>query len=275
MWWVLTEPNVVTGVAIPVCVAGALLALPPPAGRRRFAELFSQRSVARKIPDNRWIQVLVLGSGALSLLSGPGALIAVSLIAATVVRRRRRARDARSRAVAVAGLLSGLEAVIGELRIGAHPSAAAAVAAEETAGDVARAFAVSAACSRLGGSGAEGLRRPGSVVAEELSRVAGAWLVAERHGLSLAEPLAAARLDLLGRTHFRDRTEAALAGARATAVVLALLPVLGIGLGQLMGAAPLHVLFASPAGTVLLPLGIALTCAGLLWSDAITGSVLR
>ncbi|GAB2527279.1 hypothetical protein GCM10027167_33780 [Nocardia heshunensis] len=221
------------------------------------------------------IKVAVLASAAFSLAAGPGALIATALIAATVVRRRRRARRDRSRVAEVTGLLAGLEAVIGELRIGAHPSAAAAVAAAETTGEVARAFAVSAACSRLGGSGAEGLRRPGSVVAEELSRVAGAWLVAERHGLSLAEPLAAARLDLLGRRHFRDRTEAALAGARATALVLALLPLLGIGLGQLMGASPLHVLFVSAAGTVLLPLGVALTCAGLLWADAITGGVLR
>ncbi|MGW4355391.1 type II secretion system F family protein [Nocardia sp. NPDC004582] len=197
------------------------------------------------------------------------------LASATLLVRYRRAHRERSRAAATTQLLEGLEAVIGELRIGAHPSAAAAVAATETEGEVARAFAVSSARSRLGGSGSEGLRRPDSVVAPELSRVAGAWRVAERHGLALAELLTAARLDLLGRKRFRDRTAAALAGARATAVVLALLPVLGIGLGQLMGAAPLRVLFLSPAGTALLPLGSALTCAGLLWSDAIAGKVLR
>ncbi|MFE5288317.1 type II secretion system F family protein [Nocardia sp. NPDC056611] len=211
----------------------------------------------------------------LLLFAGPGSVLAGLLVSATLVVRFRRSRRERSRIAATAQLLEGLEAVIGELRIGAHPSTAAAVAAVETEGEVARAFAVSAARSRLGGSGAEGLRRPDSVVARELSRVAGAWRVAERHGLALAELLTAARLDLLGRKRFRDRTAAALAGARATAVVLALLPVLGIGLGQLMGAAPLRVLFLSPAGTALLPLGSALTCAGLLWSDAIAGKVLR
>ncbi|WP_328289730.1 type II secretion system F family protein [Nocardia aurantiaca] len=211
----------------------------------------------------------------LLLLAGPGPVMAAVLVSTTLVVRRRKARRGRERAAGTAQLLEGLEAVIGELRIGAHPSAAAAVAARETEGEVARAFAVSAASSRLGGSGAEGLRRPGSVVAEELARVAGAWRVAERHGLALAELLAAARLDLLGRKRFRDRTAAALAGARATAAVLALLPLLGIGLGQMMGASPLHVLFRSAIGTVLLPLGSALTCAGLLWSDAITGKVLR
>lgn len=105
--------------------------------------------------------------------------------------------------------------------------------------------------------------------------MAAAWRVAERHGLALAELLTAARLDLLGRKRFRDRTRAALAGARATATVLALLPLLGIGLGQLMGAASLRVLFLTLPATLLLLLGSALTCAGLLWADAITDRVLR
>ncbi|MEC3913813.1 type II secretion system F family protein [Nocardia sp. CDC160] len=210
-----------------------------------------------------------------AVLAGPGPVVAALLMTITIWIRHRRARRERSRAAASATLLEGLEAVIGELRIGAHPSAAARVAAQETEAEVARAFSTSAARSRLGGSGAEGLRRPGSIVAGELERVAGAWRVAERHGLALAELLGAARLDLLGRRRFRERTRAALAGARATATVLALLPLLGIGLGQLMGASPLRVLFYSPAGTVLLPLGSALTCAGLLWADAITDRVLR
>ncbi|WP_422615806.1 type II secretion system F family protein [Nocardia jejuensis] len=210
-----------------------------------------------------------------AMVSGVGTAVAAAMVSATVwVRRRRVVRERRW--VAECGRLSeGLEAVIGELRVGAHPSAAAEVAASEIGGEVGRAFAVSAARSRLGGSGAEGLRRPDAVVAGELARIAEAWLVAERHGLALAELLAAARADLLGRRRFRDRTRAALAGAHATAAVLALLPVLGIGLGQMMGAAPLRVLFVTPLGGLLLPLGAGLTCAGLLWTDVITAKVLR
>ncbi|MFD7843240.1 type II secretion system F family protein [Nocardia sp. NPDC059764] len=257
------------------CVALALFVLPAPIARRRMNRLFDQPAVARKAQCAWTVRALPLAVAPLLLFTGPGPVLAGLLVSATLVVRSRRTRRERSRIAATAQLLEGLEAVIGELRIGAHPSAAAAVAAVETEGEVARAFAVSSARSRLGGSGAEGLRRPDSVVARELSRVAGAWRVAERYGLALAELLTAARLDLLGRKRFRDRTAAALAGARATAVVLALLPVLGIGLGQLMGAAPLRVLFLSPAGTALLPLGSALTCAGLLWSDAIAGKVLR
>ncbi|AYF78689.1 hypothetical protein D7D52_03875 [Nocardia yunnanensis] len=268
-------PPLTPAVSVLICCALALLTLPPPAARRRSAALFEQPRMPRKAFPVSMFRAAPLVAVPFALVTGPGVLVAAALVTATVILRRRRASRDRLLAAETAQLLEGLEAVIGELRIGAHPSAAAAVAAEETTGEVARAFTVSAARSRLGGSGADGLRRPGTVVAEELSRVAGAWRVAERHGLALAEPLAAARLDLLGRKHFRDRTRAALAGARATAVVLALLPLLGIGLGQAMGADPLRVLFVSPMGTVLLPLGCALTCAGLLWADAITGKVLR
>ncbi|WP_433564195.1 type II secretion system F family protein [Nocardia sp. CA-151230] len=259
----------------PVCLALALLVVPPPIARRRMSRLFKLRECGRKPSRSSMIRVAPLSAVPLMLLIGPGPVVAAVLLATTVLIRCRRTRRERQRDIEIAQLLEGLEAVIGELRIGAHPSTAAQVAARETAGDVARAFAVSAARSRLGGSGAEGLRRHGSVVTRELSRVAGAWRVAERHGLALAELLAAARSDLLGRKRFRDRTSAALAGARATAMVLALLPLLGLGLGELMGASPLRVLLLSSAGTLLLPLGSALTCAGLLWADAITDKVLR
>ncbi|WP_410871854.1 type II secretion system F family protein [Nocardia sp. A7] len=184
--------------------------------------------------------------------------------------RKRRGRGDRERRRECGHLLAGLEAVVGELRVGAHPSAAAESAAVESRGEAARVLAISAGRSRLGGSGADGWAQPDSVVAEELSRIAAAWRVAEEHGLALAELLAAARTDLLGRIRFRDRTEAALAGARASATVLAGLPLVGIGLGQLMGAAPLTILFTSPAGELLLPLGAALACCGLLWTDVIT-----
>ncbi|MET7768221.1 type II secretion system F family protein [Nocardia sp. NPDC005366] len=216
---------------------------------------------------------MAVGAVAVILL-GIGPLIAAMLVGATAVVRRRRVSRDRRRAVESAYVLDALEAVIGELRVGAHPSAAAEIAAAEARGVAARAFATGAARSRLGGSAAEGLRLPEAVVADELDRIADAWQVAEQHGLALAELLTAARTDLLGRIRFRARTGAALAGARATATVLAGLPLLGIGLGQLMGAAPLQVLFDAGPGTVLLPLGAGLVCAGLLWTDAITGKAL-
>jgi len=257
-----------------VCTALALLIPPKARQRRRFeAILRPVRSVARSRPDLTYRLGAVAGCAA-ALALGSGPLVAAALLAATVgIRTRRAARDKAHRAEC-GHLLDAMDAVIAELRVGAHPSPAARVAAGESDGFAARAFAVSSARSRLGGSGPDGLRNPGSVIGTELERIADAWHVAERHGLALAELLSAARSDLDARIRFRNRTEAALAGPRASAMVLAGLPLLGIGLGQLMGAAPVNVLFASPAGMLLLPLGTALACAGLLWSDAITGKAM-
>ncbi|MEV6068665.1 type II secretion system F family protein [Nocardia sp. NPDC052001] len=257
------------------CIALALVVAPKSAARRRFARIFRHDGRFRLPRHVTGGRLAAVAASPVVFLVGVGPLVAGVLVLGTLVLRWRRTRSDREREAESAQLLEGLEAVIGELRIGAHPSAAAEVAAVETTGPTARVFAVSAARSRLGGSGADAYRRTVTAVPEELSRVADAWQVADRHGLALAELLAATRLDLLGRKRFRDRTAAALAGARATAAVLALLPLLGIALGQLMGAAPLHVLFVSSAGAYLLPLGAALSCAGLLWTDAITRRVLQ
>lgn len=257
-----------------ICLALALLTAPAAASRRRFEGLFADPVVVRKIQRNKVLWLAAGGGVVAVLMFGIGAFLAAAMVTGTVGFRVRRGGLDRRRNVECAYLLDALEAVIGELRVGAHPSAAAEVAANEARGESARAFAVSAGRSRLGGSAAAGLRQPDSIVAGELSRIADAWQVAEQHGLALAELLSAARTDLVGRIRFHGRTTAALAGPRATAGVLAALPLLGIGLGQLMGAAPLHVLFASSAGAVLLPLGAALACTGLLWTDAITRKVL-
>ncbi|MEV4126846.1 type II secretion system F family protein [Nocardia sp. NPDC049707] len=256
-----------------VCLAVGVLLAPPPGSRRRFVRLFTTSDDVRKFGRGSVFRV-VFGAAAVGALAvGVGPLVAALLVGGTIGIRVRRAGRDRRRSVECAYVLDALEAVIGELRVGAHPSAAAEVAAQEARGEAARAFAVSAARSRLGGSGADGLRDPDSIVDAELGRIADAWQVAEHYGLALAELLSAARADLLGRIRFRTRTTAALAGARATAAVLAGLPLLGIGLGQLMGAAPLHVLLSPGLGTVLLPLGAALACIGLLWTDAITRKV--
>lgn len=257
-----------------LCGALALLAVPASAGRRRFDELFGRRPERGGFSTATLLRC-GLGIGCVVAFAfGSGVLVAAIFVLGTVAMRTRRMRRDRRHRSECGHLLDALETVIGELRVGAHPSGAAQAAAEEAAGIAAQVFAVGAARGRLGGSGADGLRYPGSVIAAELDRIADAWQVAERYGLALAELLTAARTDLAGRVRFRNRTEAALAGARATAAVLAGLPVLGIVLGQLMGAEPLRVLFASAAGTYLLPLGTALACTGLLWADAITRKVL-
>ncbi|MFR9752608.1 type II secretion system F family protein [Nocardia sp. 004] len=258
-----------------VCIAMALVVAPAPIARRRFVRIFRTAGNRGK-PEKAVVLRVGASAGLAAVLAflGPGPFLAAVMITGTAGLRLHSAIRDRRRSIERGHLLDALEAMIAELRVGAHPGAAAEVVAHEVRGEPAQAFAVGAARSKLGGSVAEGLYRPDSLIAAELSRIAGAWQVAERHGLALGELLAASRVDLAGRIRFQGRTTAALAGARATAVVLACLPCLGIALGHVMGASPLHVLFGSPVGAVLLPLGAGLVCTGLLWTDAITRKVL-
>ncbi|MBF6216042.1 type II secretion system F family protein [Nocardia puris] len=261
--------------AIPaiLCLAAALLLVPASGSRHRLRAFFGIQA-DRKFRFGKLIRVAAVATVVIVAPVGVGPMLAAAVVVGTLTVRFRRTRRDREHAVESTLLLDALEAVIGELRVGAHPAAAAEVAARESGGAAARAFAVGAARSRLGGSAADGVRDADAVIAPELTRVADAWSIAERHGLALADLLTAARTDLLGRVRFRSRTTAALAGPRASATVLSTLPLLGLALGQLMGANPLGILLTSPAGAILLPLGAALACTGLLWSDAITRKVL-
>jgi tight adherence protein B len=115
-----------------------------------------------------------------------------------------------------------------------------------------------------------------STIAQDgLERIAQVWEVSDNYGLALADLIDAVRQDIYHRLRFARRTEAELAGTRATAAVLTALPILGIGLGQLMGADPLHLLFTTMLGHWLLFLGSLLTCCGLLWTSWLMDRVLQ
>jgi tight adherence protein B len=83
----------------------------------------------------------------------------------------------------------------------------------------------------------------------------------------------AAQRDIAERQRFSAQVSSSMAGARATATILAGLPVLGILLGQLIGARPLGFLLGGHAGGGLLVVGSTLACGGLLWSDRIADRV--
>lgn len=67
----------------------------------------------------------------------------------------------------------------------------------------------------------------------------------------------------------------ALAAPRATGRLLAALPVLGIGLGYLVGADPVHTLLATGAGRLSLTVGVACALAGLIWTSRLVRAAIR
>jgi tight adherence protein B len=253
-------------------LAMSVLAAPPPA--RRPAEVLGRHRSNRR-PIGLLAAAAVVAAAvvaaAVAVVAAPAVTIAASLVVATAAaarcrRRRRCLRRTEGRALAAA-----LEILVGELRVGAHPLRAFGVAAAEADGTVGAGLHAVAVRARLGADVGAGLRsvQAGSAVPTHWERIAVCWNLAARHGLAISTLMTAAHRDLADRQRFADRVDSGLAGARATATILAVLPVLGVLLGELVGAAPVRFLLDGGAGGWLLVAGVALGCAGAAWSGHI------
>lgn len=98
-----------------------------------------------------------------------------------------------------------------------------------------------------------------------LVSLSAAWLVASGSGAGLAA--AARSLGHAATERERTRRELAseMAGPRATARVLALLPAIGLLLGSGFGGSPWTWLVGTPLGLVVLAVGLGLEILGLAW----------
>jgi tight adherence protein B len=266
------------GVAL--MLASAVGCWPAGPGRYRLAALLPQnRRLGRP-----WVRAhpsLVAGAAARAalamaaiavlggLLAGPAGAVASAMLGGLGLHRRRAAIRRRHNHAELATLMEALGVMTTELRTGAHPANAAAAAAGTDAAH--RVFASVAVGARLGADVPSLLRRnaAASTIPDELGRLAAAWALAERHGVALAELLDAVRADLDARVRLAGQVSAQLAGPKASAAVLAGLPLLGVALGQGIGADPWHVLTATAPGQLLLITGTALACAGVIWSGRI------
>jgi tight adherence protein B len=218
---------------------------------------------------------LVLGLVALVVVAPSGVVVTAAIAALTIEARRRRRCRQRHRAAEAAALEGALAILVAELRIGAHPVAAFDTAATEVDGAVAASLRTVAARARMGADVAAGLRTVAarSTLPAHWQRLALCWQLAQSHGLAIATLLHTAQRDIVARERFSAQVTAGMAGARTTATVLAALPLLGVGLGELIGAQPLRFLLSG--GQWLLVVGVTLTCLGLVWSDRITSGVVE
>lgn len=263
-------------------LAGGVLCWPAWAGRNRLPEPHRRGMRAHIVTARRsWatrrygLVLLAPAAGIGALLAGPGGSLAAAILAGTVTTRWRAGQDRRAAATAATGLSDVLGVLVAELRAGAHPgdalkAAAGTPAADRSPGvppDVLRALAAAAATASLGGNVPAVLRSAGPAPLRSWwDRLADAWSLADRYGIPLADLLDAVRSDTAHRVRFATEVQARLAGPRASASVLAGLPLLGLALGQAVGAAPVRVLCQTPVGQVLLVIGTGLACAGVQWS---------
>lgn len=251
------------------------LVLLPASPRHRLTQVESMR---RRVPfiSSTCVAyiagcVAVVSAVVLSVLSLTTVLAVTVLGVTASLRYRRRCRGQRAIDEGQA-LETALDVLVGELRVGAHPVRAFSIAADETGGPVGGALSAVAARARLGADVTVGLRAAArtSALPAHWDQLAACWQLASDHGLAIATLIRAAQRDIAERQRFFAQVMSGMAGARATAAILASLPVLGVLLGQLIGARPLSFLLNGHVGGWLLVVGLALTCGGLLWSDRIT-----
>lgn len=175
-----------------------------------------------------------------------------------------------SRPIEVAALL---DSVAAELAAG-QPTRLALVAGAQDLDPAPCPRALAAA--RIGGDVVAALRAdaraPGCA---DLRALAACWDVAEHSGAGLA--LAVGRLASGVRAAERGRAELAgeVAAVRASARILAALPLLGLGIAHWIGAQPLTWLVAANPGRVVLLAGVALQAAGLAWLHRIVSVASR
>lgn len=103
-----------------------------------------------------------------------------------------------------------------------------------------------------------------------LAPLAVACALAARSGASMALLLAGVRADLVADRDTRAAVRTAVAGPRASALLLTGLPVLGLVMGTALGADPARVLLRSLAGAGALTVAALLDLLGLVWTLLLT-----
>ncbi|MFE6282414.1 type II secretion system F family protein [Streptomyces sp. NPDC057877] len=258
--WLMSGWHSGTRRAQLLLAGGGVVGTGPP-GRQRLAD--GLRRVRGRLRAEWWALAagLVLGLLGASVMPVVAGAAGVPLLRrARLAREGRRARERQADAViALCGALAG------EVRAGRQPGEALLTAARDTGG-LGETQAAVLAAARFGGDVPEALtvaaRQPG---ADGLRGLAACWRVAVDQGAGLATGLD--RLDGALRSERDQRAElrAQLAGARATAVMLAGLPALGLLLGAALGADPLRVLLHTGAGLGCLLAGGVLEAVGVWW----------
>jgi tight adherence protein B len=203
----------------------------------------------------RWLAPTVIASGA----------VAVTWLLWLRRRERRTATLTGDQVLEVCAQLAS------ELASGQPPGAALARAADDwpPLAPVAEAFRVG---SDVPGAFRAVAARPG---AADLRLLAAAWHVAHRTGQGLADAVDRVARQLVDARATRRVVDSELASARATARLVALLPVAALAMGSGVGGDPVRFLMATPAGWLCLAAGLAFGLAGLWWIESLARAVDR
>ena len=225
----------------------------PAGGVLRVLLVLVGAGAAIGVASREWVPGVSLVGGAV-LLGGVGTLVGLARV---------RARAERVRTGAQAQVLAAVEQMAADLAVG-QPPARVLEAARATC----PALDGPARAGHLGGDVAGEFRAAAEVPGcGDLRLVGAAWQVAHRSGDGLARALEDTARGLRHQHRTRRVVGSELASARATARLVALLPLATWGMGQAAGGSPLTFLLGSVPGVVCLVVGIVLGGAGLGWID--------
>lgn len=233
--------------------------------------------------------VLCLTGCAALLLAGPGHRVRRTLPAAARAGAvaRLRCRASRDAAAESAEWIALLRRLSGLLQAGRSPAAAFEGAGGSgrgaprtaTARHIEHLCLSVAAAARLGLGPSDALatipaartghRALDRQAASTTAELALCWEVSERAGAPLTDMLGGLADALEAQLDAEAARSTALAGPRSTVRILTWLPVLGIGLGMVMGVDPLGILLTTPWGLAALAAGALLTAVGRVWTRAL------
>ncbi|MCA0144742.1 type II secretion system F family protein [Blastococcus sp. LR1] len=259
-----------------LAVAGAVLLWPD--GRavvrdrlHRVPSVAAGSREVRPVPLPAAAAVLA-GSAAVLVSTGLVAVLAAGC-AALAVRGWHARRELAADQARLSTLIEVLAAFAAELRAGrtleeAVRGAVADCPDEDTAAALVR--AVRAPVASVPGMAASADGR-----ASALDRLSAAVALSARTGCSLAAVVSAVEDDLRARQRRRRELLVATAGPRASARLLAGLPLLGLAMGSGVGADPWQVLTRTGTGQVLLVVGVLLEGAGIAWTGRLVRGLAR
>jgi tight adherence protein B len=189
---------------------------------------------------------------------GPGAGEWTRRVRGLLIRRR---RDIAARRTTVIEFCDGIAV---ELAAGLPPATALLKAAESLPGMPALAQVTEAA--RDGGDVAGALERAAEVPGcDGLRLLAGCWRIGVERGGALVAVIEGLADALRDEQAHRDEVALQLAGPRATARLLAALPLLGLAMSMALGVGPLSFLLGTLPGWGCRVLGVGLDLLGLWW----------
>jgi tight adherence protein B len=231
--------------------------VPASRGRWRFAALAAFRPM---VVTTAGAAVAAVAAGAVGGVVAAAIAGWYALLGMRALRRVAAERSVTATRTATLDALGGLAA---DLRAGAPaPAAVDAVRAMFATGT-----GVSAGTGVSSVAGFAPAGAPDAAQQRAAWRLAAACEVSERLGAPLADLLDRVESDLRNAERVRAAVAAQTSGARASAALLALLPVAGVGLGYAMGARPGQALLHTPLGAACALGALLLQSAGLGWTD--------